>query len=205
MKKIITKYLTFFFFLPLVSYGQDYEPIKVKSNTSKDTIGRYDIHEYYEYEKYRFAVGSEIEGKDKYLVKIFVFHENGNLIYKSDGQADSMIFDLKFYRSKHNPNIHLIFGHMGNEYSWGNEVFSFANGEIKHLGLIDIATNDPMEEVYWDIAPYTRIYEYGKKLRFEFTKDTIVFNPGGRNEKLLESKRIQYWWNGQKMELKNNR
>ena len=83
-------------------------------------------------------------------------------------------------------------------------MFRCESGRIKHLGLLDVAKFEQYDEP-WDISTYTEIYENGQNLRFEFKTDTIVFNPGGRKENLLQSKDVHYIWDGQKLELKNNR
>ncbi|WP_136468277.1 hypothetical protein [Flagellimonas onchidii] len=203
MKNLIIIYFSLFLVLPLFGFGQDFELIEVKRNIEQDTIKIYPIFENYQLGDYCFAIGHDPKSVDKFGLKLLVFDKNANLIFKSDAQEDNMTFTLKFFESKVNPNEILIFGHQSNEYSWGNQVYRFEKGRIKYLGLLDIATHDQFD-VPWDISTHTEIRKVGKNLRFDFVKDTLVFNPGGRKESLVESEKIYYLWDGEKMVSKNN-
>ncbi|NJB72921.1 hypothetical protein GGR42_003419 [Saonia flava] len=204
MKKYLKIYLTVFVFLPALGLGQDFELMEVERKAEKDTIGDFPIFETYHLDGYCFAIGTDPKNDSEYDLKMFVFNPSTDLVYKSPAQVESYTFSLKFFQSKTNSNLYLILAHASNEYSWGNEVFRFEKGRIDHLGLLDLATFDLKDEP-WDIASYTEIYKNGQNLLFEFNKDTLIFNPGGRKEKMVESKNVHYLWDGQKMELKNNR
>jgi len=204
MKNQKLTYFIFLFFIFFIGYGQDFELIEVKGNMARDTIGIYPTFENYQFQEFCFVIGTDPESENKYDLRLLVFDSDTNLIYKSDGQADSVTFTLNFFQSKTDPNLSLILAHSSNEYSWGNDVFRFKADQIEHLGLLDVAKLEQYDEP-WDISTYTKIYKNGKNLRFEFETDSIVFNPGGRKENILLSADIYYIWDGQKLELKNNR
>ena len=190
--------------LPGFGLGQNFELIEIEREAKKDTIGDFPIYETYHLDGFCFAIGTDPKNNSEYDLKMFVFDPNTNLIYKSPPQIESYTFSLNFFQSKTNSNSYLILAHASNEYSWGNEVFRFEDKRIERLGLLDIATFDRLD-VPWDVSAFTEIYGDGQILRFQFTKDTLVFNPGGRKEKIIESKNVYYLWDGNKMELKNNR
>ncbi len=204
LKKYLKIHLMIILVLSTLGFGQDFELIEVEKIMEKDTIGDFPIYETYHLNDYCFAIGTDPRSNNQHDLRLFVFDPKSNLIYRSDGQADSMTFTLKFFKSKNKPNLHLIFAHSSNEYSWGNEVFRFENGQIEYLGLLDIATYDQFD-VPWDISTFMEIHKNGQNLRFEFTKDTLILNPGGKKEKMVKSKNVLYLWDGQKMELINNR
>jgi hypothetical protein len=174
------------------TFGQDFRIVKSDSIVDKAKIDSVKIVETYTFDNYDYYVGwHENSNQKDYGLRLFVFNPNGNLIYKSNSFMDSYTHSLTFFKSDKNPEQTIILGHSSNEYSWGNEVYLLEDGKFNHIGLLDVGTFDSMD-MSWDISSYTSIWTETNGLKFTFSYDSLTYNPGGKNERILKKEQIEY-------------
>jgi hypothetical protein len=182
------------------TFGQDYKIISPDSIKNKLEIDSLTIVKTYTLDDFNYYVGWFEDGNSENSgLKLYVFNPNGDLIFRSNSFMDSYTHDLTFFKSERQLEQTIILGHSSNEYSWGNEVYILKTGQLIYVGLLDVATFDLMD-VAWDISKYTQIWSDSEELRFTFSYDTLIYNPGGKNEKVLSNGQIEYLY--QKGQLK---
>ena len=202
MRLIIIIILTFLIF---PTFGQDFAIVKSDSIVEKVEIDSVKIVETYTLDNFDYYVSwYENSNQKDYGLRLYVFNPNGNLIYKSNSFMDSYTHSLTFFKSGKNPEQTIILGHSSNEYSWGNEVYLLKDGKLNHIGLLDVGTFDSMD-MPWDISDNTEIWTVTNGLRFTFSYDSLTFNPGGKNERILTKEQIEYEYkNGRLKEIIKN-
>jgi len=174
------------------TFGQDFEIVKSDSIVDKLKIDSFKIVETYTLDNFDYYVGwYENENQKDYGLRLYVYNPNGNLIYKSNSFMDSYTHSLTFFKSVKHPEQTIILGHSSNEYSWGNEVYLLENENFNHIGLLDVGTFDSMD-MPWDISSYTNIWNETYGLKFTFNYDSLTYNPGGKNERILKKEHIEY-------------
>lgn len=172
--------------------GQDFEIVKSDSIVEKVKIDSVKIVDTYTFDNFDYYVVWYENSKQKnYGLRLFVFNPNGNLIYKSNSFMDSFTHNLTFFKSDRNTKETIVLGHSSNEYSWGNEVYLLVDRKFNHIGLLDIGTFDSLD-MPWDISSYTQIWTESDGLKFTFDYDSLTYNPGGRNERILTKEQIEY-------------
>ena len=173
-------------------FGQDFEIVKSESIVHKLKIDSFKIVETYTLDNFDYYVGwYENANQKDYGLRLYVYNPNGSLIYKSNSFMDSYTHSLTFFKSDKHPEQTIILGHSSNEYSWGNEVYLLENGKFNHIGLLDVGTFDSMD-MPWDISSHTQIWSKSDGLRFTFSYDSLTYNPGGKNERILKKEQIEY-------------
>ena len=202
MRLILSIILTF---IILQSFGQDFEIVESDSIVDKLKIDSLKTVETYTLDNFDYYVGwYENANQIDYGLRLYVYDPSGNLIYRSNSFMDSYTHSLTFFKSDKNPDQTIILGHSSNEYSWGNEVYSLTNGKFNHIGLLDLGTIDSMD-MPWDISNYTQIWTESDGLRFTFSYDSLIYNPGGKNDQILTKEQIEYQYkNGQLREKIKN-
>lgn len=64
--------------------------------------------------------------------------------------------------------------------------------QICEVGRLNhVATYDFFDEP-WDISEYTQIWTEQDKMRFTFSCDTLVYDPGGQKQQVLTKEQIEY-------------
>jgi hypothetical protein len=182
------------------SFGQDFTAVKSDSITNKVKIDSVKIVQSYTLDNFDYYVGwyKRISSNKELGLRLYVFNPNGELIYKSNIFQDSYTHSLTFFKSEINPKQTIILGHSSNEYSWGNEVYLLEDAKLYHLGLLDVGTFDSMD-MPWDISSLTEIWTLKDGLRFTFSCDSLTYNPGGRNERILTKEQIEYKYEGRQL------
>lgn len=164
----------------------------------------FDVHNSYRYKHIKLLFGafksqldelSEHDTEPDSGLRLLVLDQNDKLIFRSKGQYDSNILKPKFYRLDDQSPI-IILAEIGNEYSWGNIIFSMDEKGVKEIGEIDLAGINTQLNEYADISKVTKIEKVGNNLIFRFDSDSVIVNPGGRNEKVVASKGYRYIYNG---------
>ena len=106
------------------------------------------------------------------------------------------LFEPHFYKNDQSDKIYIVC-QAAFEYYCGGDVFLLENQKIKALGTVDISGKD-METSLIDIL---RINENGKETIFSFDTDSLIFNPGGEKETLIENTNLRYVYDGKKFKL----
>lgn len=124
-----------------------------------------------------------------------VFFKNGMIEFQSKPVGDVYLFEPHFYKNQVNNTI-IIICQLGFEYFSGGQAFSYKNDEIKYIGDIEIASTN--EE--FGLAQIVKIHEDGENIYFNFKADSLIFQPGHKDE-IIENN-IQYIFNGNSLRLK---
>ncbi|AMM50460.1 hypothetical protein TH61_03655 [Rufibacter sp. DG15C] len=164
----------------------------------------FSVNEAYRYKNYKLLFGafdsqigelSPNESESDIGVRLLVLDQADQLVFRSKGQGDSYILRPKFYALNAQSPL-LVFAEIGTEYSWGNIVFSLNENGIKEIGEIDVAGIDLALDDYDDVSNVIKIEKTGSNLKFSFDADSVVLNPGGNNEQVVEAKGYFYLYNG---------
>lgn len=124
-----------------------------------------------------------------------VLLKNGMIEFQSKPVGDVYLFEPHFYKNQVNSTI-IIICQLGFEYLCGGQAFSYKNDEIKYIGDLEIASTN--EE--FGLAQIVKIHEDGENIYFNFIADSLIFQPGHKDE-IIENN-IQYIFDGHSLRLK---
>lgn len=128
--------------------------------------------------------------------RLLVIDKQRKVHFQSKGAGDVYLFEPHFYKNDQNDKIYIVC-QAAFEYYCGGDVFLLEKQKVKSLGTIDISGKD-METSLIDIL---RINENGKETIFSFDTDSLIFNPGGEKETLIENSNLYYVYDGKKFKL----
>ncbi|NNK18982.1 MAG: hypothetical protein HKP49_07490, partial [Maribacter sp.] len=169
-------------------------------------IGQFRYIYYYEVNDLCYYVGLDLTNEEtkKLGLKLRVYDSGMNLKFESAGQGDSYTYNPTFFR---NPNLSphtVLLVHISNEGSWGQGVYIIEGEQFKYIGMIEVSNWAKEPEWYSDIAPDTEITKVKDTLIFSFQPSKIVFDPSGREEKVLNGNELRYEYSGGKLHVVNN-
>lgn len=192
--------------MPILSaFGQDYRIVFPDSINDRVKIEHFTNVNSYSLDGYNYYIGWYDDLIKKYpQLNFYVYNTSRERIFEVKNFGDSNTHDLTFFKSRENPGQTIILGHNSNEYSWGNEVYLLSDGALSVIGNLNVGTFDPLDW-YGDISKYTQIWTRPDGLKFTFSYDSLVYDPGGLNQQILTKEQIEYeYQNGQLQEKIKN-
>lgn len=128
--------------------------------------------------------------------RLLVVDKQRKVRFQSKGAGDVYLFEPHFYKNDQNNKIYIVC-QAAFEYYCGGDVFLLEKQKVKSLGTIDISGKN-METNLIDIL---QIRENKKETVFSFDTDSLIFNPGGEKETLIENSNLYYVYDGKKFKL----
>jgi hypothetical protein len=133
--------------------------------------------------------------------RLLCFNTENQIVFKSHGACDSYIFTPHFFISKDKKQL-VILCRLGTEYGWGANVFLIEKNNIESIGTLDVVPYN--EEEYYSALPITsitNIKHINNRFEFSFNADTLIFNQGGKDEKLISN--IKYIYEAGKLTIED--
>lgn len=127
--------------------------------------------------------------------RLVALNMQNKMVYKSKGAGDLYLFQPHFYKNNSNGKI-LIVCQLAFEYFCGGEAFLLEKDKISYLGNLNIESND-MEIKLIDIL---KINENNNQITFSFKRDSLIMDPGGKDENLV-SRSAKYIYNNGKLKF----
>lgn len=108
-------------------------------------------------------------------IHLIVKNSQNNLLYRSKGHQDSWRCDPYFFKSKNNNRI-IILSEIGDEESWGINIYDYNNKTYKELGSLNIVATNEFDESL-NIIPFIKIQELSTDiLQFYFAEDIKIYD-----------------------------
>jgi hypothetical protein len=196
--------------------GQEIDFLLAPVSITKKDIETKELRIIYEYNYtgYTFTVGlSKDTARINLGLRMFINDPQGNYIYKSRGQMDSFWFEPYIFQSPKSKKF-IVIAERGAEYSWGATALLIDNNNVLEIGNLDIGIvikvfddkNDPSSYVPGRIHEYLIITESNESIEFSFVGGKkAAIDPCGRNERRIPSEDVKYIWNGNELELIENK
>ena len=135
-------------------------------------------------------------------LKLHILNRNDSIIYVSKGQQESYYFAPYIFQSNTNKDCFIIVGEVGTEYSWGTQLYYVENEKIQHIGHLNIAIYEEIEDEQGNkYGQPSRIYQDLKISReqdlivFEFNSNKLaVLYPGKYNEREIQANKVSFTW-----------
>lgn len=118
--------------------------------------------------------------------RLLILNNKNEIISKSKGVGAVYLNQPCFYKNNANDNI-LIICQLAYEYYFGAEAYLLQNDRLKYIGNIDIESKN-MEISLIEIL---RIKENKKIIKFSFASDSILLQPGDKDE-LVKNRDYHY-------------
>ncbi len=175
------------------------------------TISEINFQSAYKYGKYKIAIGNYKQRKDggfsindsegDYGLRLFLYDENDNLLFKSSGAHDTWKLLPAFYELKGNKGL-MIFLEKADEEFLGIQVFKMNNDQIQKIGDIDHLAYNEFESV-----PSRNVIDIYDKMNdtFEFVFSTdFVWEINSKTGEYIKKKSqdVKYIYNREKLLLK---
>ena len=108
--------------------------------------------------------------------------ENFKLLYQSRGAYESMTLHPQFFKPVNPNDPWVILCALGQNESWGQELFFMKGDSIQEASYLDVALKEEADSSFYekgyvlkDISPYTRITKNGNEFRFSFEADSLLY------------------------------
>ena len=166
------------------SYEENYFEFK-PDTISNVKIDGFDIRTSYKINGKKIVIGTYLPSNGNFSphdseadngLRLLFLNEKNELLFKSVGQMDAFMFEPHFYKNKTDQKI-IIVCQLAFEYFYGGEAFVFENGNIKHIGTLDVASTS--EEI--NLIDMLQIHEIDKQLIFSFKADSLLLEPGSKD------------------------
>lgn len=156
-----------------------------------DSLG-YFLQDVGRFEDHIFMVrAKDVDDSTSYVMRLMVYDTLGNLVFRSQALQLSRTHRLSFHKSPLFPEKTFVFGFNSLLKGLGSDVYLVENGEIRHLGLLNVGSYFP-DDTPWDIMPHTEITIKGSDIHFSFTAEEIVFSPNDYRERVLSGRYVRY-------------
>lgn len=172
--------------------AQDFVRIPYDTLELQTDAAGFNILDAYKVEGFEYHIRSkDIDDSTSYVLRMMVYDEKGELVFRSPALQESYVHRLSFYKSPRFPDITIILGFNRINYSLGSDVYLREAGSIRYLGLFDAGTFAE-GDIAWDIADFIQIESDGKQYSFQVNYNQLMFNPGGEREKVLGRNQLRY-------------
>ena len=173
-------------------FPQHYERIEVTPLKELHEIGPFRYILSYHIDDLWYYIGMDLtsEKTKRSGLRLRVYDSNKNLKFESPGKLDSYTYNPTFFKNNNLTPHTIILVHISNEGSWGQDVYGIDDTQIKYLGKLKISTWAEEPEMYWDIAPYTKITQVNNTIIFSFESSKVVLDPSSPGEKVLNGNEL---------------
>jgi hypothetical protein len=172
--------------------AQDFVRIPYDTLELQTDAAGFNILDAYLVEGFEYHIRSkDIDDSTSYVLRMMVYDQQGELVFRSPALQESYVHRLSFYKSPRFPDKTIILGFNRINHSLGSDVYLLEAGKIRYLGLFDAGTYAE-GDIAWDIANYIDIQSDGKEFVFQVNYDQLMFNPGGEREKILGRNQLKY-------------
>lgn len=137
-----------------------------------------------------------------YGKRLVCFDKDNKKIFQSKGSGDTWIFRPSFFISPDKEEI-VIMCQLGFEYFYGAECFLLKNNILNNMGMIEVEPYSESVEEYSNdpVTDVTEIKYNNNKLEFTFNADTLIFDHGGENSRIIENSNFIYIYKDGKLEM----
>lgn len=175
-----------------MAFAQDFVRIPYDTLELQTDAAGFNILDAYKVEGFEYHIRSkDIDDSTSYVLRMMVYDDKGELVFRSPALQESYVHRLTFYKSPRFPDKTVILGFNRINHSLGSDVYLLEDGKIRYLGLFDAGTYAE-GDIAWDIANYIQIESDGKQFVFQVNYNQLMFNPGGEREKVLGRNQLKY-------------
>lgn len=179
-------------FLSTAAFAQDFVRIPYDTLELQTDATGFNILGAYKVEGYEYHIRSkEIDDSTSYVLRMMVYDEKGELVFRSPALQESYVHRLSFYKSPRYPKKTIILGFNRINFTLGSDVYLLDDGKISYIGLFDAGTYAD-GDIAWDIADYIYIEADDNQMVFQVNYEQLMFNPGGEREKVLGRNQLKY-------------
>ncbi|SHH60136.1 PA3715 family protein [Winogradskyella jejuensis] len=135
--------------------------------------------------------------------RLLVIDANNEIIFKSVGVGDAYGFEPHFYKNNTNDKT-IIICQLSFEYPFGGEAFLFDNGTTRYMGTLNIEGYDIEQSGEKYLTEIVKINERDTIIAFTFKADSLVLNPGGKDQIIIKNDNVKYVYKASKLSLERN-
>lgn len=159
----------------------------------------YRIGEYKVVNVYRWNELNEESTSTDWGDRLLLLNTKNEIIFTSLASGDLYLYQPYFFKSNQSSKI-IVVCQMGFEYYCGGDVFIIENGQMSAAGYLNIEGIDEDKPLV-DILD---IHESDDKLTFTFRADSLIIDPGGETEHIMNASGIRYEYERGELVLKDN-
>ena len=179
-----------FLFTPIILFGQkfsEYKKIEVQpvAHTSENYKG-IDLVESYLFDNFEIFVGLE---SAKWMI---IIEDNKKEIARIPGPWDSYSFSLNFFKTTNSSDPILVFGRLGSEFYWGEQVVIMYEDKAMNAGDLLVGRYHEGEETE-EIIDYLIIKRFPEYILIEFDCDDLIIDPSNLAIRIKSKENLRYY------------
>ena len=135
--------------------------------------------------------------------------KNYELIYKSNGAYESMIFHPSFF-IPNDDSPWILLCAIGQMESWGQVLFFMDGDKINEIAYMDVAIKQEADSEYYesgyklaDISEVTTVFKDKNGIHFKFETDSVKYfgTIGSESDPVLSGDKVAYTFNNDLLEF----